>query len=234
MTKHNLGRILKEVNDLVDKIPTKGKHQEALLYGYLLSLFDIGFDIYFLYTKDRFRNIPVLVRSFIETYIDMKLISNDINFVHSLILKADWEEKRKLVNLLKDEYVSEKDKELLSNALSQVEKDINDRSTSLSKEYEIRSISDKFKKLGMSWFYETQYNDLCAFSHNEIRKIEQRHIEYNGGEKVILKHLTQNQSEEISRFISITETCLVDVLTTINSKTDFDCTEQLKRIDELI
>lgn len=214
LTKHNLGSILKEINDLVDYIPSKGEPREALLYGYLLSLFDIGSDIHFLYTNGRFNNIPVLVRSFMETYVDMKLISNDIDFVNPLLLKADKEEKKKILSLLKEETISEEAKEMLSNALSQVEEDISER----SKNCKAQSISNKFEKLGMSWFYETQYNELCAFSHNEIRRIEQRHIEYNGEEKIILKHSIRNNSEEINRFVSITETYLVDVLTTVNNK----------------
>lgn len=229
MTKYYLGGILKEINHLVNNIPAKGKPQEVLLYGYMLSLFDIGSDIDFLYTNDRFKNIPVLVRSFIETYVDMKLISNDIDFVNSLLLKADEEEKKKLLNLLKEETISEENKEILSNALSQVEKDISER----SKNYKSQSISNKFEKLNMSWFHKTAYNDLCAFSHNEIRKIEQRHIDYNGDSNVTLNHLNQNKSKEVDLFISITETYLIDVLTIINIKTSLDCTKQLNRIKEL-
>jgi hypothetical protein len=232
-SKINLGRILKEVDDLVDQIPIKGKPHDVLLYSYMLSLFDICNDINFLYSKDRFRNIPVLVRSFIETYIDMKLISVDIKFIDPLILKADKEEKKKLNGLLKGGNISKRDIEILSKALSQVDKAIEDRSVSISKDYKIQSISDKFKKLGMSWFYETQYNELCAFSHNEIRKIEERHIKYNGDSVVILDHLNRNQPEEINRIISITESFLVDALTSINNKTGLDCTDQLKRIEEM-
>lgn len=232
-TKNNLGKILKEVDDLVDQIPKNGKPHDVLLYGYMLSLFDICSDINFLYTNDRFRNIPVLVRSFIETYIDMKLISEDIKFIDPLILKADKEEKKKLNGLLKGENISKKDIELLSNALSKLEKAIEDRSVLISKDYKIQSISDKFKKLDMSWFYETQYNELCAFSHNEILKIEQRHIKYIGDSTVILNHLSKNQPEEINRIITITESFLVDALTTVNNKTNLDCTEQLKRIEEI-
>jgi len=105
-----LSKILKLIESLIERIPTKDSKENIVLYSYLLSLFDISSDILFLVKNNRFKNIPVITRSFLETYIDLLLLSKSNEYIYTLMKKADEEEINKINGFLEFNEIEENEK----------------------------------------------------------------------------------------------------------------------------
>ena len=187
-----LNRILKYSDQLIDKIPDQSNPHKIFIFTYYLSLFDIANDIVLLADNNRLNNIPTLVRSFIETYIDMELLAQNENYIHVLIVKAEEEEIRKLESILNKN-------DLTPEIRKQFTKQKQDAEQSLTSHKNrdnipiFKSIKDKFRALNMLDFYNISYNDLCGHTHNNAKQIEQKFISMNADQtKVTLKHLAKN------------------------------------------
>ncbi|MEP5364969.1 MAG: DUF5677 domain-containing protein [Reichenbachiella sp.] len=226
----SLNKLLRLTDSLVDKIPKNSSEYEILLYAYFISLHDLADDINFLFKNKRYNGLPVLARSFLETYVDFRLLSLDVRFANSLILKAYKEHKNVINSILDWNQVDEKERVKLIQQLNTLTECINERIDFEESEFRVDTIKEKFKKLDLLWLHRTAYNELCAFAHNRITIIEQKHIEKLKANTVVLKHKVREEFRQLELVVSLTVTYLTDTIKIIEQKTNLDCSDILNSI----
>ena len=124
--------------------------------------------------------VPVIARSILEAYADLKCLLQDENhwrFMHAVHLK----DKAKLT------IEASSGNPLFADLAQQIEIErelsaVREELASLKAEgvEPIKHISDRFKKAGMEAEYKSMYTLLCNDAHNSQSALISRHIEENG------------------------------------------------------
>ena len=187
-----LDDVLKYADDIFETVPKSMERNNVYILALLFSLYDTVNDINHLTKAKRLLNIPSLVRNFMDSYIDLLLIQKDNDLIFHLLLNNSKNKlkaiqgKLKVENKLVFNYDSQQIKDL-----EKQKREIESDNTELNKKIKrplIKQISTKYEEVGMLWFYETIYNDLCSHTHNSLDMIEFRHIDQVNHDKVILKY----------------------------------------------
>ncbi len=210
----SLSNILKEADKLVDKIPKVSNHEDFLYYLYFLSLYDISENIYFLIKHNKLRNTPILVRTFLETYIDLKTLLKEPSYINNYIIKDLNFELNKL-NTISSPSNPIENQEIKSRVLM-LKNEINERKLTalpLALDYK-----EKFNNLDLLLLYQTTYNELCSFSHNSISQIEKRFLTPINNSSVILNHLAKPKIKDYEEYLDLVETRLKEVINIISQK----------------
>jgi len=138
-----------------------------VLFARINSLSD---EIIFLARNSRFSSCQILMRSVLETYIDLKCLVDDDSFIENLHQAERKSEMRYLDDYdHSNPYYWTQSKEEIKTRLITL-KELNDTTKNLS-------IYAKFKKANELDAYRTVYNDLCRFSHGNITALASKNFE---------------------------------------------------------
>jgi len=152
-------------------------HQHVIsLYG---SIIEFSSTIKELYKSGHHSAIPVVLRSILEAFVDLKNLCQDPKYGYSLTINSN-KESLKFLKAAKDnqhvyaELVA-RDPDV-DQHINNFEKEINSLRNKGNKGVSIRC---KFEKVGMAYEYQTIYSMLCAATHNDIRALSARHMVIN-------------------------------------------------------
>ncbi len=128
--------------------------------------------------------IPSLLRTTLEAFVDLKCLVQDERYLSNMVL-ADLHEKKKLISkAIKTGHTN-----LYLEGISEIP-DIDGFLTSIQSE--ITKLSDddtkylniwkRFKTAKLEDLYTSVYADLCQHCHNNLSKLQQRHLVETNGE----------------------------------------------------
>lgn len=234
-----LDEILKDVDELIKTFPEKSEKVNGFTIGMFFTMIEITTDIGHLVKIKRFVSIPSLVRNFMDTYVDLLLITLDQKNIYPLMLKVYDDNRKVLEGKINNGPHFIKDK----NELAEINKRLIEKKTKIGEikkktGSKIFTSKDKYKNVGLLWFYETIYRDLCSQTHNGLSSIEERHIEQVDADKILIKYL---QPFEVKDFYE----CIIVLLNyfhasvgvinkTLNLKQNLIVERMEKRISEII
>ena len=170
-----IDEILQDTDKLVKILPKSVSKEDVLLVSMFLTMIDIATDINCLVKFNRFLSIPSLIRNFMDTYVDLQLITLDPRNVDRLLYKAYSDDLKALkarINPLHFSLIND-DREIINERITKREGDVSGLKELLGTS-EFKSIKEKFEKVDLLWFYETIYRDLCSQTHNGLLAIESR------------------------------------------------------------
>lgn len=211
---------------VIDKFPTAGTPIDVIYCTYFLSIYGVIKDIQILLASNRFRNVPILIRSFFEAYVDFKIVLDDPEKIQPFILKSDEEELRVIDALLKAEH-----NEALQHRSKLLKEEIVARKSRAIKSPRIK---DKFEMINMGWFYDLFYNRLSSHSHNDIKEIGRKFILLKGEGSVILKYIPEDCDREGLVYLELLTFYFLEVIKSINNKLTLGMEEQIKQIENTI
>jgi hypothetical protein len=141
--------------------------------AYASSIIELAEAILILNRNGNISGIPILYRTFSETYVDFHNLSSDLNYSYRLQSNRIKEWIRvidaldpKNLNWLKQ-----------SNELQDLvsfKKDLLAEKEELDDKFKPIKIREKFKIAGLEDFYQTMYNELCSDSHSNLRSVFSR------------------------------------------------------------
>ena len=213
---------LKEIINLIEQIKNRcisqveklrfgKKHPQHLilisLYGSILELAD---GCIILLKTQRYTGFPILLRSLFEGYIDLiNLVKNKHYFRN---MNATYLNER--LRVLRHAYENKANPYLkdISNKkdLKETIDDIKAELKELEKKgFKPLSIFEKFKLAKLINEYQSIYAELCLDTHNNIRALEERHIEPISGDFNVIfnKSIKYN---DIMHFIDLLVFTIVD------------------------
>jgi hypothetical protein len=170
-------------------------------------------ELLFLARNSRYTSSQILMRSTIETYIDLKCLVQDDSFIDVLIQSERESEKKYLENFSpNNKYYGLQFENDVQNRLKKLYKD-NDKSKHIR-------IYQKFEKVGELDFYRTVYNYLCRHTHGNITALASKHFE---DDKIKLNRSLISNSEFtfiLSSSINTAIASTLEVLEEFNFKTE--------------
>jgi len=237
-----LDEILNDSDELIKSLPGKLKKFDVLSISLFFTLIEITTDVNYLVKVKRFISIPSLVRSFMDTHVDLLLITGDSENVYPLLYKV-YDGERKVLKAKIDPLHSSlfitdsNDLETIKKQIIEKDKEIIELEKLVGSN-KLRTIKDKYERVNLLWFYKTIYNDLCAHTHNALNSIEHRHIDQVPDDKILLRYLQSNDSKDFYKYILTLLTHFYSSVEVINSaldlRQDFIVERIQKRINEII
>jgi len=179
-TKEILGFFEKEIEEVLSLAselkfdPNHALHQHVIsLYG---SVIELSSSIKVLYKSGHYSTIPVVLRTILEAFVDLRNLCQDPKYGYSLTINSN-KESLKFLKAAKD------DQNVYAEMIAR-DPDIDHHIANFKKKNESlkangnkgMNIRDKFRKADMLDEYLTIYNMLCAGTHNDIRALRARHI----------------------------------------------------------
>ncbi len=213
--------VLASADVVLENLPKEVDRESLYMLTLILTLYDITTDINHLTKARRFLNMPSLLRNFMDSYVDLLLIEKDKKFILQILLK-DCESRLKLIKgKINPEYNSCFKNELEEiNHQKKEQQGLESYAQSLRQainEPIISNVKNKYKQVGMLWFYETIYNSLCSHTHNSTGILESRHIEASDS-KVILKYCQEYDYKDYRCYYEFLLYYFYDAIKILNEK----------------
>ncbi|AJI47825.1 hypothetical protein IB633_03730 [Francisella philomiragia] len=199
-----------ERNRLLSNISFKSQKEKFILVleARINSLTE---ELLFLARNSRYTSSQILMRSIIETYIDLKCLVQDDSFIDVLMQSERESEIKYLENFSPNNryygFHSENDIQVRLRELYRE----NDKKKRMN-------IYQKFEKMDELGFYRTVYNYLCRHTHGNITALASKHFE---DDKVKLSKLSITKFELIfilSSSINVAIASSLEVLKEFNFK----------------
>jgi hypothetical protein len=173
------------------------------------SIIEYADSLYKLLQQERIVAAPLLLRSMIEAFIDLKNLCNDQTYGYHLQSGniKEWLKVTKEARTLENPYLDG-----LASAdgfevqISKWEEELQEYS---AKGYPALNQFQKFEKADMVNEYRSLYNFLCSYSHNNIRALRDRHIEISEDKtdfKVVM--FPDFDAEKADNYIQTATICL--------------------------
>ncbi|WP_352297701.1 DUF5677 domain-containing protein [Pseudoalteromonas sp. 20-MNA-CIBAN-0454] len=146
---------------------------EHTLLAYSSSLLDLADAIITLSVTGKLSGIPILYRTFSETFVDFHNLSSDRDYGYRLQSNRlkEWIKVLEHLDPKHLEWLKESNElDDLVEFKAQLVKD----KAELSDQFKPIKISAKFDLAGLKDFYETMYNELCSDSHSNLRSVRSR------------------------------------------------------------
>lgn len=172
--------------------------------------------------------IPAIGRTVLEAYIDLINLSENHNYTKHLeaaylkeqirVLDAAVKSEGKnpwLVGLAKSPGIAAK--------LSQIRNELEFLNKS---GFAKLNVDERFKRAGFLDMYRSVYAELCIHSHNNIRALDDRHIEQSG-EDCRMVFFRGTQLSGIEHFLENVSGCTVDALRRVGKIANFKGRHQL-------
>jgi hypothetical protein len=145
-------------------------NNEKFIWALFSRINSLSDEIIFLARNSRFTSSQILMRSALETYIDLKCLVDDDTFI-DVLMQA---ERKSEITYLKNfdhsnRYYGSISKDSVENKLSELNSS-NDKSKNFN-------IYDKFNKANELEAYKTVYNHLCRFSHGNLTALASKNFE---------------------------------------------------------
>lgn len=185
---------------------THALHQHVIsLYG---SIVELSSSIKELYVAGHYSAIPVVLRTILEAFVDLRNLCKNPKYGYSLTINSS-KESIKFLKAAKD------DKNVYAEMIARdpnIDKEISDYEKQVEslkhKGSKGLNIREKFDEAGMLDEYLTIYNMLCASTHNDIRALRARHIVIEKG-SFSLEIFKHEDSESLYEFLGITSELLL-------------------------
>ncbi|TAL23730.1 MAG: hypothetical protein EPN94_08825 [Nitrospirae bacterium] len=171
---------LEEVMSLATELKFDSSHA---LHQHVISLYasiiEFSSTLKDLYQSGHHSAIPIILRSILEAFVDLKNLCKDPKYGYSLTINSN-KESLKFLKAAKDN--QDVYAELVAHDpdvdqhINDFEKEVNSLKNKGNKGV---SIKDKFEKGGMAYEYQIIYSMLCAATHNDIRALRTRHMVIN-------------------------------------------------------
>ena len=146
---------------------------EHTLLAYSSSLLDLADAIITLSVTGKLSGIPILYRTFSETYVDFHNLSSGRDYGYRLQSNRLKEWIRVLKHLDPKHLDWLKESNELDD-LVEFESQLVKEKTDLSDQFKPITTSEKFDLAGLKDFYKTMYNELCSDSHSNLRSVRSR------------------------------------------------------------
>lgn len=128
-----------------------------------------------------YSSVPVILRSFVEAYIDFKNVILHPEYKEQMIAQHLNEKKRMLVNARDERNEYLKHIHDISDYEEEIDKVYEELRNLKKKKIYPMSIAKRFKQAKATDLYNSIYAYLSSFSHNILSALEARHIEKSDG-----------------------------------------------------
>lgn len=175
------------------------------------SIVEYSETLYFLGKGKKGVVIPLVIRSLLEAFVDLKNLCANRKYGYYLQASdiAEWLRVTKEAGKLENPYLDGMTSATgFEEQVSLWEKELDGLQ---NKGYSKLSHFEKFKMAGMENEYRSVYNFLCSYSHNSIRALSDRHIEFNEDKsdfKMIM--FSEVKTDEVDLYLSVGKQCLVE------------------------
>ncbi|HBB9946914.1 hypothetical protein JHS95_06795 [Vibrio parahaemolyticus] len=151
---------------------------ESSLYRYSLlaysrSLLDLADAIITLSDAGKLSGIPILYRTFSETFVDFHNLSTDQLYGYRLQSNR-LKEWIKVLDNLDPKHLSWLKESAELDDLDAFKEQLFREKSDLNEKYKPIKIGAKFELAGLKDFYDTIYNELCSDSHSNLRSVFSR------------------------------------------------------------
>lgn len=162
-------------------------------------------DVSNLVKANRLISIPALVRNFMDTHVDLLLVTKDPQNIYPLLFKTYNEELKVLKSKVSpsNAMVFNHSQDQMNQLMHQIEntkRDVKELEI-LTGSNKIKSTKEKYQKVDLLWFYETIYNELCSHTHNALSALEFRHIEQMPEGNVVIKYMQHYDIKDYYRYL---------------------------------
>lgn len=186
------------------------------LYG---TLIELAGSLIILIESKRKRGVPVIFRSFLEAYIDLKNLYEKAEYFYNMDA-SDHEQWIKVLKEAKHKPSNQylKDIPNLDEKIQEHEKKLVDLK---DKGYNSLNIFQRFERAGMVNEYRSLYNFLSSDAHSTIRALIAHHLEIHENDFNIV-YYKEEPSEDLLRYIDSVVGILINASLEIHSyfKTD--------------
>ena len=168
---------LEEIMSFASELKFDSKH---ILHQHVVSLYgsiiEFSSTIKELYTSGHHSAIPIILRSMMEAFVDLKNLCQDPKYGYSLTINSRNESLRFLKAAKENPQVyselKARDPDFEQHIIS-LKNEVDDLKNKGNKALNIR---DKFEKVCMAHEYQTTYSMLCTATHNDMRSLIERHM----------------------------------------------------------
>ena len=143
------------------------------LLAYSRSLLELADAILTLSEAGKLAGIPILYRTFSETFVDFHNLSSDRNYGYRLQSNR-LKEWIKLLDTLDPKHFKWLKESAELDDLVEFKEELLDEKASLKERFKPIKIGAKFELAGLKDFYDTLYNELCSDSHSNLRSVRSR------------------------------------------------------------
>jgi len=143
------------------------------LLAYSSSLLDLADAIVTLSEAGKLSGIPILYRTFSETFVDFHNLSSDRAYGYRLQSNR-LKEWIKVLDNLDPKHLEWLKESAELDDLVEFKAQLVKEKADLSDQFKPIKIGDKFDLAGLKDFYDTVYNELCSDSHSNLRSVFSR------------------------------------------------------------
>lgn len=232
-----LDEILTDADKLIGALPKDGNKFDVLSISMFVTMIDIVTDINHLVKINRYLSIPSLVRNFMDTYVDLLLVTSNSENVYPLLYKVYSDELKVLkakINPLHSSFFKD------NNDLEAIEKQITEKENDLIElrklvgSNKLKTIRVKYERVKLLWFYETIYSDLCSQTHNGLNSIERRHIFPKTEDKILIKYLQSFDTQDYFKYILTLLIHFHVSIESINKSLNLKCDSLIEEVEHKI
>lgn len=160
-----------KVNGLIPLYKSHLYKHSLLVYS--RSLLDLADAIVVLYDTRKLSGIPILYRTFSETFVDFHNLSEDKSYGYRLQSNR-LKEWIKVLNNLDPKHLLWLEESAELDDLGEFKELLLKEKSDLNEKYQPIKIGTKFELAGLKDFYDTIYNELCSDSHSNLRSVRSR------------------------------------------------------------
>ncbi|WP_351123396.1 DUF5677 domain-containing protein [Shewanella sp. T24-MNA-CIBAN-0130] len=143
------------------------------LLAYSSSLLDLADAIVTLSESGKLSGIPILYRTFSETFVDFHNLSSDRAYGYRLQSNR-LKEWIKVLDNLDPKHLEWLKESAELDDLIEFKAQLAKEKADLSDQFKPIKIGNKFDLAGLKDFYDTVYNELCSDSHSNLRSVFSR------------------------------------------------------------
>ncbi|WP_027368109.1 DUF5677 domain-containing protein [Desulfocurvibacter africanus] len=177
-------KLYNEVAGMSERLIYHQEISQLYMFTLLANILEKANGVYILIKEGNYTSTPIVLRSMLEAYVDLRSAKNDSNYIKHALAAYAWEriEAAKIIQNSNDES-AKLDIELANKY--QIESQ--EEQKQLSQEGFSRLFSkEKFEKANCEANFKIVNMLLCSYSHNNISRLEQRHLEVEGDKAAIV------------------------------------------------
>ncbi|PFG56357.1 hypothetical protein ATG66_2689 [Vibrio sp. ES.051] len=159
-------------------------HRDKVVASCMARILGITDDIQILLISRQYSSLEILMRSVLETYIELKCLLEDESYIEKFDLNCQLEERKYYKQFKPDNpFYSGVSQEKVESILASIPNK------------KPMAVFDKFKKVNEVDAYNTLYAHFCRFSHGGLQALASKHFDDNN---VVIQ---KSPSKESMKFI---------------------------------
>ncbi len=182
------------------------------------TILELSETLIFLTKNKKGVGIPILSRTLLEAYVDLKNLELNPDYCYSMDASniKEWLRIATEAGTLENDYLRKlADHEDLNDQITEWKKELEQLSQN---GHQVLNQLEKFRNVEMQEEYRSIYNFLCCETHNNIRSLQKRHIQFINDEadfKVVA--FTEFISNEDDSYLNICQELLEEACKAIHS-----------------